>query len=303
MKQWILAWLVIGTGCVACADQLILANGQVVEGELKGFSKSQWLLTTPEGKEVREFSANLKRVVVDPAPTVAVEMVNRKHESVLFKGYEKFLLSLEGDGGPIRVSGAMLKGLTILSRPEPGAEVVEQDPPVVVEEGRAPEGAEKPRPVVEPPGRPIEQVARSVPVAAPMIQSAKRGTRDWKQEGKWREMQTPGLRILSQGEDIDVESQLKEGVVNVIHFHYAPAHSSVRQGNYVETLARNSRGRVVVQRIVVPDWNAPICTAKEIKALPQFWFYSRSGKLSSKLTERFTESDIDTALKKAQLQL
>ncbi len=295
MKQWIRLLFLIGTGCAACADQLIRTSGQVVEGELNGFSKSQWSLTTTDGKEVREFSANLKRIVVDPMPTVSVELVNKKYESVVFKGYEKFALNLIAGEGDVNAPAMMLKNLEILSRPE--VQEVE-----LVQEPEEEPVREVGRPVVEPPPAPIENVAKSVPTAYNGVRRPDTAPRQWKQEGKWREMQTPGLRILSQGEDVDIEGQLRKGVVNVIHFHYAPAHSSVRQGNYVEVLSRKSGGRVVVQRIVVPDWNAPICTAKEIKALPQFWFYGKSGKLSSKLTERFTESDIDAALKKAQMQ-
>jgi hypothetical protein len=40
-----------------------------------------------------------------------------------------------------------------------------------------------------------------------------------------------------------------------------------------------------------------------IKSLPQFWFYSRSGRLLKKLTDRFTEADIDEAFKEAQRSL
>jgi hypothetical protein len=40
--------------------------------------------------------------------------------------------------------------------------------------------------------------------------------------------------------------------------------------------------------------------ALELNSLPQFWFYSRSGQLTKKLIERFTEADIETAMKEAQ---
>lgn len=280
MRRWILTILWIGLASRGMADQFTRANGEVVDGVFSGFSKGQWIFQTPDGKEVREFSISLKRVLLDPAPTVSVELVNKRHDPVVLKGYEKFVLTLQGDSGEIGVPATLLKTITVVSRPE----AVAAEP--------------EPEPVVEPPATPVQQIAKTVP-SFNGVRAPDTNPRQWRQEGKWREMQTPGLRVISQGEDVDIEGQLRKGVVNVVHFHYAPAHSSVRQGNYVEVLSRKSGGRVVVQRVVVPDFNAPICAAKDLKALPQFWFYSRSGALSSKLTDRFTESDIEAALKKA----
>jgi len=37
-----------------------------------------------------------------------------------------------------------------------------------------------------------------------------------------------------------------------------------------------------------------------IASVPQFWFYDRAGRLTTKLTERFTSTDIEAALKDAQ---
>lgn|GEM_PF-1220719 len=283
MKRWLAFGLWIGLAHAVCADQMTRVNGETVDGLVFGYARSQWVFVASDGKEVREFSANVRRLTLDPAPKVSVELVNKRHESVFFKGYEKFALILGGESGEITAPVTLLKEMKILSRP------AAPDP--------------DPEPVVSHSETPIEQVAKTVPAVATAPQLPGTGPRQWNQQGKWREMQTPGLRILSQGEDVDIESQLRKGVVNVIHFHYAQAHSSVRQGNYVEVLSRKSGGRVVVQRIVAPDWNAPICKAKELKTLPQFWFYSRSGALSSKLTERFTEADIEAALRKALQQM
>jgi hypothetical protein len=109
--------------------------------------------------------------------------------------------------------------------------------------------------------------------------------------------------VISRGEAVDIEQSLKPGRVNVVFFHFPQAHSSVRQGNYVELMARESRGRTVILKLLIPGWEAPVCMERGIKSLPQFWFYSRSGRLLKKLTDRFTEADIDEAFKEAQRSL
>lgn len=118
-----------------------------------------------------------------------------------------------------------------------------------------------------------------------------------------RTAESPGVYVISHGEDVEIESALMSGRINVVFFHFPEAHSSVRQGNYVELLARQSRGRVVVLKLVIPGWTAPVCKARQLTSLPQFWFYSPSGRLVKKLTDRFTESDIDDAFKETRRSL
>jgi len=118
-----------------------------------------------------------------------------------------------------------------------------------------------------------------------------------------RTVESPGVFVISHGEDVDIEKSLTPGKINVVFFHFPEAHSSVRQGNYIEVLTRQSQGRVVVQKLVISSWQAPVCKAKQLTSLPQFWFYSASGHLVKKLTERFTEADIDDAFKAARRSL
>jgi hypothetical protein len=287
VKATILAVILLGAAQGIFADQLIRANGEVLDGTFAGFDKHQLIFKKTAGGEARDFAANVKSLTVVECPTVSVELLNKRYDSVVFKGYDKYTAYLEDNSGAIRAPATMLKSITILERPS-------------VKEGPAPE------PEVEPPPGPAQQIARTVPgattVGAPAPRAPGAG-REWKPTGKWREIESPDVPVISRGEDVDVESKLRKGVVNVVHFHYAAAHSSVRQGNYIEVLARKSGGRIVVLRIVVQGWDAPVCGAKEIKALPQFWFYSRSGKLVNKLTDRFTEGDIDAAMKQALQQL
>lgn len=287
MKETILAIILLGITQGVSADQLIRANGEVLDGTFAGFDKHQLVFKKAAGGEARDFAANVKSIKVEDSPTVSVELLNKRYDSVVFKGYDKYTVYLEDNSGATRVPATMLKSITIIERP-----AIKEEP--------------APEPEVEPPPSPAQQIAKTVPgvttVGAPAPRAPGAG-REWKPTGKWREIESPDVPVISRGEDVDVESKLRKGVANVVHFHYAAAHSSVRQGNYIEVLARKSGGRIVVSRIVVQGWDAPVCEAKEIKALPQFWFYSRSGKLVEKLTDRFTEGDIDAAMKKALQQL
>jgi hypothetical protein len=106
--------------------------------------------------------------------------------------------------------------------------------------------------------------------------------------------------VISRGEVVDVEAAIRKGNVTIVHFHYPAAHSSVRQGNYIETIVGKSMGRLRMLKIEIPGWDAPICKALELTSLPQFWFYDARGVRVRKLTARFTEADIDKALLEAR---
>jgi hypothetical protein len=104
---------------------------------------------------------------------------------------------------------------------------------------------------------------------------------------------------VSRGEVVDLRSLIATGKTTVVHFHSAEVISSVRQGGYLSRLAGESQGRLVLHRIESGGWSDPILQQNGVKSLPQFWFYSPAGQLVLKLTERFTEADIDDSLAKA----
>ncbi len=107
-------------------------------------------------------------------------------------------------------------------------------------------------------------------------------------------------QVLSRGAEIDLASLADTGRTTIVHFHYPKSVASVRQGALVATLARDSRGTVTLRKVEVPDWEAPVARQLQVKSLPQFWFYDARGNLSGKLTERFTDEDIASALRNAQ---
>jgi hypothetical protein len=90
------------------------------------------------------------------------------------------------------------------------------------------------------------------------------------------------------------------GSVTIVHFHMADVVSSVRQGNYLKEVADRSNGRIVYERITLNGWQDPVVARYALRSAPQFWFYNRGGELATKLTERFTEQDLDDALRQAR---
>lgn len=124
--------------------------------------------------------------------------------------------------------------------------------------------------------------------------------REWARSGKWREMESRNTTVISRGEEVVIEERLKKGFINIVHFHNPKLLPSIREGNYVEVLATHSAKRIAILKIVVEDFNAPVCVALDIKSLPQFWFYDDQGNLVLKLTKRFTEGDIDKAVTQAR---
>ncbi len=97
-----------------------------------------------------------------------------------------------------------------------------------------------------------------------------------------------------------LEDLLEMGAVTVIHFHQPDTVTSTRQGSYCRRLAEDSHGRLVYRRITIPAPEDPLAVKYGLKTLPQFWFYSRSGKLTAKLTERFSPEDFQDAIAAAR---
>ena len=105
----------------------------------------------------------------------------------------------------------------------------------------------------------------------------------------------------------DIEKLIKSGVTTIIHiapqgkvFKSTSLMASTRTENYLRSLEKKYRGKVKIIKIPISSWEDQIALQYKITSAPQFWFYNRSGKLSTKLIERFTSQDIDKALKSAR---
>ncbi len=102
-----------------------------------------------------------------------------------------------------------------------------------------------------------------------------------------------------RAEDFDIDSLAQKGFVTVVQLHMPDLMQSTRTWNYVKSLENNKRIKVKPVRITINDWENPLIKQYDIKALPQFWFYDKSGNLETKLIKRFTSNDIDEAVKQA----
>jgi hypothetical protein len=97
-----------------------------------------------------------------------------------------------------------------------------------------------------------------------------------------------------------LEDLLEMGKITVIHFHQLDSVTSTRQGGYCRRLADDSHGRLVYKRITVSGPGDPVMTRNGLTSLPQFWFYSHTKALVTKLTERFTSADFTDAIEAAR---
>lgn len=88
------------------------------------------------------------------------------------------------------------------------------------------------------------------------------------------------------------------GQVTVVHFHMESVVSSVRQGQYAKTLA--GKHDIAYVRVDLSGWTDAIATEYHITSAPQFWFYDRAGRVTQRLTDRFTDVDLETAFRSAR---
>lgn len=258
-----LVFLMLLTGGLLPAqavDTMTLGNGQVLKGRFMGYADRKFEFKTASGTVVSEFPVNVKSITPEAPLKVTVDLANKHYEDIDFRSFDEFTLRFTKDERNVDERVILLKQL-VVNRPPEKPSIVE--PPADVNENATPRD----------------------------------GVRNWKRENKWREIESKNSKLISSGEEVEIEDFLKPGYINIVHFHYPKSLTSVREGNYVEALAAKPSGRMVVLKIRAGDFNAPICGKFEIKSMPQFWFYDTHGRLVKKLTDRFTEGDIDEAIR------
>ncbi len=251
------------------ADTMTLASGQVIKGRLTGFDERKFTFQDEDGLDVSEYPINIKSIIPSAPIKVTANFIRKQYEDAEFCGYENFNVRLTNGKAAIMERVIMLKELKVNRPGEPGK----------LKSSVKADAAQK------------IKTESTEPVAPP---------REWQRSGKWREMESNSPAIISQGEDVDIDNFLRKGFVNIVHFHYPKDLASVREGNYIEVLAAKPANKLVILKVVALDFKAPICDSLGIKSLPQFWFYDSRGRLVKKLTDRFTEGDIDGALKQAR---
>ena len=270
MQRFLTLILVLPWAVPAYGDDLALANGETYTGSFAGFKNHRFIFKTVDGAERAEFASAVKSIQTDKPQLINARTLNGQLNEVLFKRYEKFNMVLLKDGREFNQPATLLKEVGILSA--------------------APETVESSAVEAFIPADNKPASAAAAPSTARQISGGAR----------WRMTQASSAKVISEGATVDLDKAIHKGAVNIVHFHFTQSLTSTREGNYVEALARKAPGSLVLLRVVISDWNAPICKDLGLTSLPQFWFYSRSGKPAVKLTTRFTESDIDDALSKAR---
>ncbi len=254
----------------AGADTLTLHDGQVIQGRLTGFSGRKFSFAVNDGATYSGYPLDIKSIVPDSPVRVSMKFSMKQYESVDFIQFDQNTLRLKKNGQMLNEPVVLLKSMQGKANPSRDEEVA---PPAEAS------GSSPTPPLVD-----LEEAPKP---------------REWQRSGKWRELEEDQSVVISRGELINIDAALKRGLINVVQFHHPRSLTSVREGNYVQALASKKTNRIVLLKVVVQDFNAPILSALSISGLPQFWIYNAQGKLVKKLTDRFTEGDIDAALKDA----
>jgi hypothetical protein len=255
---------------LAGADTLTLQNGQAIKGRLTGFSGRKFAFAAADGSTYSGYPLDIKSIVPEAPIKVSLKFSIKQYDSVEFIQFDQNTLRLRKNQQMLAEPVMFLKTMQCRTLAEP-----DRDMPSPTETY----GSDPAPPHVD-----LDEVPK---------------TRDWQRTGKWREIEEDQSTVISRGEEIDLDAALKKGFVNVVQFHHPRSLTSVREGNYIQALASKKANRVVLLKVVVQDFKAPILTVQNIQGLPQFWVYNPQGKLVKKLTDRFTEGDIDAAIKEA----
>jgi hypothetical protein len=254
----------------AGADTLTLHDGQVIQGRLTGFSGRKFSFAVNDGATYFGYPLDIKSIVPDSPVRVSMKFSMKQYESVDFIQFDQNTLRLKKNGQILSEPVVFLKSMQGKTKPGRDEEVA-----------------------------PPAEASESSPTPPPIDLEEAPKPREWQRSGKWREIEEDQSVVISRGEVINIDAALKRGLINVVQFHHPRSLTSVREGNYVQALASKKTNRIVLLKVVVQDFNAPILSALSISGLPQFWIYNAQGKLVRKLTDRFTEGDIDSALKDA----
>ena len=283
MKRWLWLGFSVVAMARAQADVMTLTDGNTISGKFAGFSSRKFDFNPASGGQISEYPLNVSSIILDAPAVVSVKFSRKRYDNIDLVGFGHNTLRLRKNGAIMEESVLMLKELTVAG--DAGAQptmptVIE--PPVDADVAKTPPRTGIAEPDIVAP-RPVKE-------------------REWTRSGKWREMEDDSAsQIISHGEVVDVEASIRKGYVNIVHFHMPRTVSSIREGNYIQALSKKRSNRLVVWKVVVPDFHAPVCSGLGLKSLPQVWVYDAQGRLVKKLTDRFTEGDIDAAIKSARL--
>ncbi|MDD3695593.1 MAG: hypothetical protein PHG44_06445 [Lentisphaeria bacterium] len=89
------------------------------------------------------------------------------------------------------------------------------------------------------------------------------------------------------------------GKTTVVYFGDVQLQVNARQANLCQRLCEESKKPAAYVPLLLASTQEALAKELGLKTLPQFWFYKADGTISSKLSGRFTEADIENAFKKA----
>lgn len=261
---------------LAQADTLTLKDGRAIKGHLTGYAGRKFEFVANDGAIYSEYALDVKSIIPDTPVKVSMKFSAKQYDSVDFVQFDSFTIRVKKNGQQLNEP---VISLTTMELVVPADRIRDEHPGEPGKVDFAGGGGRAP--------------------GAPLGDDMTR-PREWRRVGKWREMDEDQTSVISHGEEVDINTVLKKGYVNIVQFHYRKSLASVREGNYVDAIAAKKTNRIVVLKVVVADFNAPICKALNVQGFPQFWFYNAQGKQVKKLTDRFTEGDIDAAIKEAR---
>jgi len=113
-----------------------------------------------------------------------------------------------------------------------------------------------------------------------------------------RAMQIKSEEKKETADAIDVDKLVKKGAVTVFHFYCPELRALQQPDNYIVRL--HDEKKIHLVQVNIGAWDSEVAIKYDIKSLPQFWIYDRKGQQFTKLVERFTASDIDSAINAAR---
>lgn len=97
----------------------------------------------------------------------------------------------------------------------------------------------------------------------------------------------------------EIETLLIAGQAAIVHFCTAEIEANSRQAALARTLCERSHGQALYIEFLVDGIESVTARKYALRSLPQFWFYDSRGKLRQQLSDRFTEADMENALRQA----
>lgn len=119
-------------------------------------------------------------------------------------------------------------------------------------------------------------------------------------ESPWAEKFKAAGKVISRGEEVDIQSLVTPGRITVVHFHATNSAQSVKMQAYLSRLYHMNPGGTAYLKVETTDWNAPVMAQYDVSRVPLVWIYDHSGRRIQELSGTVNPRDIDAAFEAAQ---